>query len=149
MNGLLLALIAALVTVGAGVAYRLATRRDAPRPASPRPAAPRPVSPRPAASPPRGKAGGRFGAVQIRPRGNACRAAHMLENHRFLAKDAPALPLPECTAARCTCTFSKLPDRRTDGRRLDHGGLSASLFLATSRRKKRDRRRAAPSSQNI
>jgi hypothetical protein len=137
MNGLSLALAAALVAVGAGAAYRLATRREAPRP-----------SPNPS-PPPRAKAGGRFGAVQIRPRGNACRAAHLLENHRFLAKNAPALPLRECTAARCACTFSKLPDRRSDARRLDHGGLSASLFLAASRRKKRDRRRAAPSPQRV
>jgi hypothetical protein len=133
MNGLFFVLVAA-VAVGMGTAYWSVARRKAPR-ASP--------------SPPRAKAGGRFGAVQIRARGNACKAAQLLESHRFLAKDAPALPLRECTAARCACTFSKLPDRRTDGRRLDHGGLSASLFLASSRRKKRDRRRAAQSPQRI
>jgi hypothetical protein len=135
MNGLLLASVAALVIVGSGAAYRLAARRQAPSPSPPSP-------------PTRAKAGGRFGAVQIRPRGNACRAAHLLKKHRFLAKNAPSLPLRECTAARCACTFSKLSDRRTDGRRLDHGGLSASLFLATSRRKKRDRRRAMHSPQS-
>jgi hypothetical protein len=59
-----------------------------------------------------------------------------------LAKDAPTLPLRECSAARCSCTFSKLPDRRTDGRRLEHGGLHVTLFIAANRRTKRDRRRA-------
>src|SRR5688500_18706896 len=132
MNALFFAFVGALVAA-AGAAYRLAARRRAPPPTPP----------------PLAKAGGRFGAVQIRPRGKACQAAQLLEQHRFLAKDAPALPLPECTAARCMCTFSKLPDRRTDGRRLDHGGLTASLFLATSRRMKRDRRRAAQSSQHV
>jgi hypothetical protein len=132
MKSVLFALVTALV-VAAGAAYRLAARRRAPR-SSPQPSA---------------KAGGRFGAVQIRPRGNACRAAHLLGKHRFLAKNAPALPLRECTAARCACTFSKLPDRRTEGRRFDHGGLTASLFIAASRRQKRDRRRAARSPQHI
>jgi hypothetical protein len=129
MNGLTFTLFGALA-VGASAAYWLAARGRAPRPG---PAAPR------------AKTGGRFGAVQIRPRGNACRAARLLEGHRFLAKNAPALPLRECTAARCACTFSKLPDRRSDGRRLDHGGLSAQLFVAMSRRKRRDRRRAVQS----
>jgi hypothetical protein len=129
MNSVLLASIGALAAASAGAAYWLAARREAPRPAPP--------------PGPRAKAGGRFGAVQIRPRKGACRAAQLLQGHRFLAKDAPALPLRECKAPRCSCTFSKLPDRRSDGRRLEHGGLSASLFVAMNRRTKRDRRRAA------
>jgi hypothetical protein len=89
------------------------------------------------------RVGGRFGGVEIRLRGGACDAARALEGQRFLAKDAPALPLSDCTAAQCTCSFTKLSDRRTDGRRIEHAGLSASLFEATNRRSKRDRRRAA------
>jgi hypothetical protein len=90
------------------------------------------------------KAGGRFAGVEIRTHAGACQAAQALVGQRFLTKDAPALPLAKCTAPRCTCTFSKLPDRRTEGRRLDFGGLHASQFLATNRRTKRDRRRVAP-----
>ena len=86
------------------------------------------------------KPAGRFGAVEIRPRSGACDAARSLVGRRFLAKDAPTLPLQGCAAAKCSCSFSKLTDRRTEGRRLEHGGLSASLFLQNSRRKKRDRR---------
>lgn len=128
---MIFALIAALA-LAAGVTYWLMPRSRAPRAA--------PVS-RPS------KTGGRFGGVEIRTRSDACRAAHALEGQRFLAKDAPALPLPNCSAAKCTCTFTKLPDRRTEGRRLDFGGLSASQFLATNRRTKRDRRRAARARQ--
>jgi hypothetical protein len=91
------------------------------------------------------RAGGRFGAVQIRARGGACAAARALEGQRFLAKDAPPLPLQDCTASQCSCSFTKLSDRRTEGRRLEHGGLSASLFIASNRRTRRDRRRPAPS----
>jgi hypothetical protein len=90
---------------------------------------------------PKKASGARFGSVEIRTRAGACDAARALEGQRFLAKDAPALPLPACTAGKCTCTFSKLPDRRTEERRLEHGGLSAAMFLDKNRREKRDRRR--------
>jgi len=132
MESVLLASIGALVVASAGAAYWLVSRRRGRR-----------------SNPPlarRDRLGGRFGAVQIRPRSGACRAAQLLQGHPFLAKNAPALPLRECKAERCSCTFSKLPDRRSDGRRLEHGGLSATLFLAMNRRMKRDRRRAAKAS---
>jgi hypothetical protein len=137
MESVLLASIG-IAVVFAGAAYWLVSTRRA-RSSNPA-AAPRPSLPA------RAKLGGRFSAVQIRPRTGACRAAQLLRGHPFLAKDAPALPLRECKAERCACTFSKLPDRRRDGRRLEHGGLSASLFLAMNRRTKRDRRRAAQAS---
>jgi hypothetical protein len=130
-------LVAVLVAIGciAGAVYRLARRRQAESRAAP------PLPPTNA------KAGGRFGAVEIRSRGAACRAAHAIRGHRFLAKDAPSLPLQGCTLEQCACSFSKLKDRRSEGRRLDHGGLSASLFVATNRRQKKDRRRAAAAPQ--
>src|SRR5262245_26988090 len=139
MQSVLLASIGALAALAGSTAYWLASRRPAPASDSHAPRS----NPQPA---PRAKLGGRFSAVQIRPRSGACRAAQLLQGHPFLAKNAPALPLRECNAEHCACTFSKLPDRRSDGRRLDHGGLSVSLFLAKNRRTKRDRRRAAHAS---
>jgi hypothetical protein len=127
---MLFGLIGALVAL-AGAAYWLVARRPAAASAQP-----------PRAKEGGAKEGGRFGAVQIRARLGACRAAQLLQGHRFLAKNAPPLPLRECSAARCSCTFSKLPDRRTDGRRLEHSGLHTTLFIAANRREKRDRRRA-------
>jgi hypothetical protein len=98
--------------------------------------------------PPRAKpAGGRFGAVEIRVRNSACQAARSLQSQRFLAKEAPALPLPGCSVAPCNCKFTKWSDRRSEHRRLEHGGLSASIFLANNRRMKRERRRAAQARQ--
>jgi hypothetical protein len=129
------ALVGALV-VAVGAAYWLLIHR--------RRAGNRPPQPKTRVAQP-SKAGGRFGSVQIRTRGGACGAARALEGQRFLAKDAPSLPLSDCTSGQCSCSFTKLSDRRTDGRRLEQGGLSASLFIATNRRTRRDRRRPAPS----
>ncbi len=93
-------------------------------------------------------AGGGFGAVEIRVSGGACLPARSLKGQRFLSREAPALPLPDCTAAQCTCKFTKWSDRRSESRRLEHGGLSASIFLANNRRTKRERRRAAKARQS-
>jgi hypothetical protein len=130
---MILVLLAALI-LAAGAAYWLTARRAALRPPD-------------RLSAPSRKVGGRFSGVEIRTRGGACRAAHALQGRRFLSKDAPSLPLSDCTHAQCACTFSKLPDRRTEGRRLDYGALNASLFLTTNRRMKRDRRAAAAAPQ--
>jgi len=123
------AFIGALVVLAVAACYWLIIRRS--RAATPAPSKPT-------------KAGGRFSAVEIRTRGGACDSARALEGRRFLAKNAPALPLNDCSEAQCSCRFTKLSDRRTEGRRLDFGGLTATLFLTTNRRAKRDRRRPAP-----
>jgi hypothetical protein len=129
---MIIAFIAA-IAVAAGAAYWLWPRRPAPSPDR---------------APPQTKpAGGRYGAVEIRVRGGACQVARSLEGRRFLSKEAPALPLSACTAAQCSCKFAKWSDRRSEHRRLEHGGLSASIFLANNRRTKRERRRAAKLSQ--
>jgi hypothetical protein len=128
---MLFTLIGALVAA-AGAACWLIARR--PKPREP--------NPQLRAKEGRSRQGGRFGAVQIRARLGACRAAQLLQGQRFLAKDAPPLPLRECSAARCACTFSKMPDRRTESRRLQHGGLHTTLFIAANRRIEHDRRRS-------
>jgi len=85
-------------------------------------------------------AAARFGAVEIQARQGACEAANRLRGRRYLAKEAPALPLPDCTSPQCSCAFVKLSDRRTDDRRIEHSGLGASLFLANNRRNRIGRR---------
>src|SRR5262245_27956165 len=130
---MLFALIGALV-LGAGAVYWHVYRR--PAAAGSNPPAPR------VKEGARAKEGGRFAAVQIRPRLEACRAAQAIEGVRYLAKDAPALPLPKCTEKKtCSCVFSKLRDRRTGGRRRATGGLRGTLLIAAKRRNAPDHRR--------
>lgn len=55
----------------------------------------------------------RFRAVSIRPGENCCEAARQFGRMRFLCAKAPRLPVPECTAATCSCRYVHFADRRS------------------------------------
>ena len=67
---------------------------------------------RPAASA-AGDTDARFRAVSIRPGEDCCEAARQFGKMRFLCAKAPRLPVPECTAATCTCRYDHYADRRS------------------------------------
>lgn len=58
-----------------------------------------------------------YAAVSIAPCEDACMAAWEMQGERFLIRQAPRLPLPECDAANCGCEFVPHDDRRTPGDR--------------------------------
>lgn len=62
-------------------------------------------------------------AVSIVGKLGVCEAAAALRRTRFLSKDAPRLPLPECTSPeRCHCVYAHYTDRRSSLRRgVDRG----------------------------
>lgn len=66
-----------------------------------------------------------FHGVSIRPdKVSACEAARNLENLRFLADEAPMLPLSDCSnPSGCRCRYQHYDDRRTDARRESDIGL--------------------------
>ena len=84
-----------------------------------------------------------FQSVSILQGPQACCASKDLAKVRFLAKQAPALPLAKCTMQdECHCRYVKHLDRRTDARRLiDAAGMSVMLFESQERRAKVDRRK--------
>jgi hypothetical protein len=55
----------------------------------------------------------RYPAVSIRTSRTGCPAAEALRGQRFLPEEAPPLPLPQCTWARCNCKYSHHVDRRS------------------------------------
>ena len=57
--------------------------------------------------------GSRYPAVSVRTSRNGCPAAEALRGQRFLPEEAPPLPLPGCTWARCNCKYSHHVDRRS------------------------------------
>ena len=86
----------------------------------------------------------RYHAVSIKPGAYACSAANDIAGQRFLATEAPNLPLPGCDAAECECHFTHHDDRRTGKDRrspFTPGGLAAATgTFAGERRKGEDRR---------
>jgi hypothetical protein len=76
------------------------------------------------------RSGGQYHAVTIRLGRQNCSAVRELSGERFLAADAPRLPLPECDiAAHCECSFVHHKDRRSGKDRRSpfrSGGISAA-----------------------
>ena len=60
----------------------------------------------------------RFRGVEIIPgEDGCCGAVAALGGKRMLSHEAPKLPLAECTAAECSCTYRLFDDRRSEVRR--------------------------------
>lgn len=65
-----------------------------------------------------------FHGVAIRPAETPCAAAAGLANVRYLADEAPMLPLADCSnPAGCRCTYEHFDDRRTQARRDSDVGM--------------------------
>jgi hypothetical protein len=59
-----------------------------------------------------------FQAISIYCGARCCAVARRFRDHRFLAKDAPQLPLSGCTMPNsCDCRYLKHKDRRAERRR--------------------------------
>jgi hypothetical protein len=64
-----------------------------------------------------------------------------LRAKRFLARDAPVLPLQGCTlSAACNCIYRHYTDRRAGSRRDDVAGARGPVGPPLERRGPRDRR---------
>ena len=90
---------------------------------------------------PEPKPGSEWHAVEIIAGRFACPEARALVRRRFLSREAPRLPMAECsTPWRCQCIYRHFPDRRTGARRADDRGMPGMPWLAKNRRQKRSRR---------
>jgi hypothetical protein len=85
----------------------------------------------------------RWHAVSVVSSSQSCEAARALKERRYLSREAPRLPLPDCTQAElCRCSYRKYTDRR-EGPRRDEEQLRArrSRDTGSERRAGRGRRR--------
>ena len=84
----------------------------------------------------------RFQALSIYRGVNACAMARKFGEHRFLAREAPALPLQGCTMVHaCECRYLKFKDRRTESRRANDFGAATRARNEAERRGVRGRRK--------
>lgn len=86
----------------------------------------------------------KYHAVSVKPGTYACSAANNIAGERFLASQAPSLPLPDCDASECECHFVHHNDRRTGKDRrspFTSGGMAAATGTFSGERRKGDDRR--------
>ena len=80
-----------------------------------------------------------YHCVSIRSPKNACEAAKSLIGKRFLSKEAPPLPLTDCTAISCRCRYVHHEDRRM-GDEDQRAPFKGAYGKSSERRSGRDRR---------
>ncbi len=82
-----------------------------------------------------------FQAVMLVCKSGSCAKAHELSGRkqRFLAGEAPALPLQECTHTEsCGCHYASFTDRRLTERR--EASFGSRCYAGPERRRTKDRR---------
>ena len=88
----------------------------------------------------------RYRAASILASRCACDAVRVVEGKRYLAAEAPRLPLQDCSADRCTCRYVRHEDRRSSlGDRRALYSLQTDLYGLNGqpdRRTRQGRRRA-------
>lgn len=77
-----------------------------------------------------------YRAVSIVHTGKCCQIAKDIGQKRFLAREAPPLPLPECAlSGECTCRFRKHEDRRQNDERRGPGLTTSGIWYAGPERR--------------
>jgi hypothetical protein len=87
------------------------------------------------------RSSGHYWGVKIQP--GQCNAIRPFAGRRFSFDEAPALPLPGCTAKRCSCSYVGVTERRREERRtqMDRRSLARIDDEHAERRSWRGRRR--------
>jgi hypothetical protein len=81
-------------------------------------------------------------AVGVVPGKEACEAAQKLRSQRFLTREAPRLPLPDCTNQdKCQCKYQHFASRRHRPRRATDEGRSSSAPPSEGERRRPGERR--------
>ncbi len=86
-----------------------------------------------------------FRAVSVQYETESCMSARKITEKRYLAREAPPLPLPWCEERKCPCHYRFYDDRREPGdRRSRHGRLAedfsqSQVFADRSRTDRRSK----------
>jgi hypothetical protein len=82
-----------------------------------------------------------YHAVSIQPGNPCCQRARALQGQRFLSRDAPRLPLKNCSRETCTCHYQHYDDRRGGPRRAREIGVAMDGWHEAEQRAEQGRGR--------
>lgn len=88
----------------------------------------------------------RYHCVEVCAGNPACESVRQLGHVRFLSREAPSLPVSDCSTSSCTCSFIHHDDRRDDDRRHVYGQWAGIPPETTGERRARIERRISPES---
>jgi hypothetical protein len=83
----------------------------------------------------------KFHAVTIETGRHCCREARELHGQRFLSREAPSLPLKNCSSENCECHYQHHDDRRDRPRRARDLGVAMDGWTETDLRAQKGRGR--------
>lgn len=95
-----------------------------------------PVSKKKASSPAQQK--NPYNAAAIRHDDCACAAVQKIAKSRFLASEVPMIPMPDCTAKTCNCTYARYSDRRNMDTRRAPFSLESDLYASAEKPERRE-----------
>ncbi|MCP5472417.1 MAG: hypothetical protein H7A18_10135 [Sinobacteraceae bacterium] len=82
-----------------------------------------------------------YQAVSVLACPHACAAACQVQGQRFLARQAPQLPLADCARpSTCRCRYQKFVDRRSSQQRSPYNNPMALGYASHEKRRNRGRR---------
>lgn len=82
----------------------------------------------------------KFHSVSIVNSGFCCEQTTAIAGKRFLSKDAPEIPMADCTVTNCQCRYQHHEDRRQLGNERRVGfGVTRDLFGVFGEQNRRDR----------
>lgn len=80
-----------------------------------------------------------YRAVEVVPSAEGCcKAATEIAGRRYLSNEVPRLPLDQCDAANCLCTYQLYDDRRMDARRASDIGYDIASELRNTENRRTD-----------
>lgn len=80
-----------------------------------------------------------FHCVSIENEASCCEQVDAVKGKRFLSKEAPVIPMKDCTQAQCQCHYQHYDDRRQTGqdRRIEYG-ITRELYGLFGEHNRRD-----------